>query len=253
LVILDKLETVSINTVIADGTVVGQGGRIVANIKTPSFPDFVRHTVHLKRPPTPRDLTIHAKTSGKSARVRAIGVNPTTIQTKSLESEAPVKNSEVKANPDDDVLKISVFERHQSTGNIGTAFVKGFGLKEGAVASTVAHDSHNLVVAGANDQDMIVAAKLLIESDGGMVAVRDGKAIAHVPLPIAGLMSDLSVEEVSNQVQDLNDAWHSLGSTLPSPYITLAFTSLSVIPELRITDKGLLDTVNFKFVNPVIE
>lgn len=252
MVILDKLETVSVNTVIADGIVVSQDGRLIAHIKTPSFPDLARHSVHLEEPPTTGDLTIHAKTAGNSARIRVIGVEPS-IQTKSLESEAPVKNGEVTANPDDDILKICVLERHQRTGNIGTAFVKGFGLKEGAVASTVAHDCHNLVVAGTNDEDMIAAAKLLIESEGGMVAVRGGKAIAHVPLPIAGLMSDLSIEVVSNQVQALKDAWHTLGSNLQSPYITLAFITLPVLPELRITDKGLLDTRNFKLVSPVIE
>jgi adenine deaminase len=253
MVILDRLNTVSVNTVIADGKIVTKDGRLVVRVAAPSYPDFVRHSVHMKQLPTPMDLTVRTKTSANFARVRVIGVSPTTIYTKNLESEAPVKNGGVMANPDDDVLKIAVFERHHATGNIGTAFVTGFGLKEGAVASTVAHDSHNLLVAGANDRDMIVAAKLLVDSDGGLAVVRDGRAIAHVPLPIAGLMSDKSIEVVSNQIRDLKEAWNSLGCNLPSPYITLAFTSLSVIPELRITDKGLLDTVNFKFVQPVIE
>jgi adenine deaminase len=100
---------------------------------------------------------------------------------------------------------------------------------------------------------MLAAARMLVECGGGMVVVKNRKPLAHVPLPIAGLMSDKSVEIVSNQVEDLNEAWSKLGCTLPSPYITLSFTSLSVIPQLRITDKGLLDTVRFKFLSPVIE
>lgn len=253
MVILDRLESVSVNTVIADGQVVSRDGRLLINIPTPTYPDYVRRSMHLKRLPTPDDLAIRGMTSHDSVRVRAIGVIPASIYTRHLVSEVPVKDGEAKANLDEDVLKIVVFERHKATGNVGKGFVKGFGLKEGAVASTVAHDSHNLVVAGTNNNDMLTAAKVLIEGNGGMVAVKDGKTLAHVPLPIAGLMSDRSVEVVSDQIQELKDAWNMLGSTLQSPHIAFSFTSLSVIPELRITDKGLLDTVNFKFVNPIIE
>jgi adenine deaminase len=250
--ILDRLETVSVNTVIANGQVVSREGRLVAGIPAPSYPDSARQSMHLKQLPSARDLAISVKASFGSVRVRVIGVIPASIYTRHLESEAPVKDGEVKVNLDDDVLKIAVFERHKATGNVGTAFVKGFELREGAVASTVAHDSHNLIVAGTNDHDMLIAAKVLVDSGGGMVVVNNGKTVAIVPLPIAGLMSDMSVEVVSSQIQELEDAWNRLGCTLPSPYITLSFTPLSVIPELRITDKGLLDTVNFKFVSPVI-
>jgi adenine deaminase len=185
-------------------------------------------------------------------RIRAIGVIPGSIYTRCLESEAPVRDGFVSANPDNDVLKIAVFERHKATGNIGLGFIQGLGLKEGAVGSTVGHDCHNLVVAGVRDNDMIMATKVLVDSGGGMVAVRDSRMLAHVPLPIAGLMSDRPVEEVSKQVEELKDVWKKLGSSLPSPHVALSFTTLSVIPELRITDKGLLDTVQFKFVDPII-
>jgi adenine deaminase len=252
MVLLNELETVSVDSVISDGRIVSQGGRVVVQIAAPSYPDFVRHSIHLKRSPSLEDLAVQTKTSDRFARVRAIGVSQTSLLTRHLESEAPVKDGGVMANPDDDLLKIAVFERHHATGNIGTAFVKGFGLKEGAVASTVAHDCHNLVVAGANDRDMLAAAKLLVDSDGGMVVVLNEKTIAHVPLPIAGLMSYSSIEVVAKQMQELEHAWSMLGCKFPAPHITLAFTSLSVIPELRITDKGLLDTVKFRFVSPVV-
>jgi adenine deaminase len=169
-----------------------------------------------------------------------------------VETEAPVKDGKAYPNPSTDLAKIAVLERHRASGNIGLGFVSGLGLKEGAVASTVGHDSHNLVVAGMDDQSMIQAVRVLAKSGGGMTAVRNGRVLSQVPLPVAGLMSDQSVEMVARQVEELKSAWRSLGSALPSPTITFAFTTLSVIPELRITDKGLLDTVHFKFVNPII-
>ena len=253
IVILDKLETVSVNTVIADGKVVSQNGKLTAHLPTPTYPEAVMQSMHLKRPPNLEDLAVRTKTKNDTVRVRAIGVLPTNILTHNLESEVPVNEGKALTNPREDVAKIAVFERHRGSGNVAVGFVKGLGLKEGAVASTVGHDCHNLVVAGMDDASMIAAANLLAQSGGGMVAVKDQKPLSHLPLPIAGLMSDKSVETVSRQMKELKDAWSRLGSKLPSPTITLAFTTLSVIPELRITDKGVLDTVQFKFVNPIIE
>jgi adenine deaminase len=251
--ILDSLDKVAVSTVIADGKVVYQNGKLVATFARPDYPDFVRKSMRTKRPPTISDMVIRTKASKGTVKVRAIGVMPTSIYTHQLEEDVPVVDGQALVNVDADVLKIAVFERHKATGNVGVGFVKGLEVKEGAVASTVGHDCHNLVVAGANERDMVSAANMLIESGGGLVVVKGQKSIANVPLPIAGLMSDKSVEVVSEQVEALKEAWHKLGSTLPSPYVTLAFTTLSVIPELRITDKGLLDAVNFKFVNTVIE
>ena len=253
MVILDDLERVKVNIVIADGKVVSRDGRLTANIPTPKFTKSVRKSVNLKRSPSVDDFTIKAKTSGSSAKIRAIGVMPTNIFTRHLETQAPVKDGKVLTKPEEDVAKIAVFERHQGSGNVGLGFIIGLGLNDGAVASTVGHDSHNLVVAGMDDQSMVEAARSLVQSGGGMVAVKKGKILSQLPLPIAGLMSDQSVQTVAKQMAELKNAWSKLGSTLPSPTITLAFTTLSVIPELRITDKGLLDTVQFKFVSPVIE
>jgi len=253
MVILDKLETVNVETVIADGKAVCRDGRVIARLPAPVFPRSARRSMHLKHQPRLNQLAIRPKTKSNSVKVRAIGVIPTSIFTRHLEAEVPVSAGVALTDPDRDVAKIAVFERHKVSGNVAVGFVKGLGLREGAVASTVAHDSHNLVVAGMVDRDMIAAADLLIRSEGGMIAVRDQKPLAQVPLPIAGLMSDKPVETVSKQIEQLKDAWSRLGSTLPSPTITLAFTTLSVIPELRITDKGLLDTVHFKFVSPIID
>jgi adenine deaminase len=177
---------------------------------------------------------------------------PTSIYTQNLEFEVPVRSGTAQANPEEDVAKIAVFERHKASGNVAVGFIKGLGIREGAVGSTIGHDSHNLVVAGMNDHDMIIASNLLIQSEGGMVVVRNQRSMAHVPLPIAGLMSEKPLEKVAKQIEDLKNAWSSLGSSLPSPIVTLAFTTLPVIPELRITDRGLLDTLRFKFLSPII-
>jgi adenine deaminase len=253
MLILDDLTKVTVNTVIANGQLVARNGKMISMIPPSSYPDFTRQTMHLKQLPTISDLAITTKVKQKAVRVRTIGVIPGSIYTRYLESEAPVLDGNVVADPDTDVLKIAVFERHKGTGNVGLGFINGLGVKQGSVASTVGHDSHNLVVAGTTDADMLAAAKVLIGSGGGMVAVRDQKVLAHLPLPIAGLMSDRTVETVSGQIEELKDAWSKLGSTLPSPYVALSFTTLSVIPELRITDKGLLDAVHFKFVSPIVE
>jgi len=253
MLILDNLTRVNVRSVIANGQVVAQNGRLTANIAPAKFPEFARNSMMLKSNPKFDDLTVRAKTTKGAAKVRAIGIIPASAYTKNLEAEAPVKDGKVLANIDEDILKIAVFERHKASGNKAVGFVKGFGIKEGAVASTVAHDSHNLVVAGATERDMLIATNELIKIRGGMIVVQNGKVLAHVPLPIAGLMSDKPVEIVSQQVQLLKEAWVKLGCTLPSPYMNLAMTTLTVIPELRITDKGLLDVVDFKFVSPTID
>jgi len=253
MVLLDDLQKVSVKTVIADGKIVAHNGKLMTSIPPPKLTKSVRKSMNVKRTPTVDDLTIKTKTSGSSVKIRVIGVMPTDIFTRHLETQAPVKDGKVTTKPDEDVAKIAVFERHKGSGNIGLGFITGFGLNDGAVASTVGHDSHNLVVAGMDDFSMVEAARSLIKSGGGMAVAQKGKILSHLPLPIAGLMSDQSVQTVAKQMTDLKNAWSKLGSTLPSPTITLAFATLSVIPELRITDMGLLDTVQFKFVSPVLE
>ena len=253
MLLLDDLNKVTVDTVIADGRVISRAGKLLIQIKPPTYPNRVKNSVRFKRPPTRNDLQMTSKITNGFVKVRAIGVLPASIQTKHLVLETSVEKNNVQVNLDEDLLKIAVFERHGITGNRSLGFVKGLGLMEGAVASTVAHDSHNLVVAGTNDDDMLLAVRTLVKSQGGLIAVRAGNVLAHLPLPIAGLMSDQPVESLSEKIEQLRSAWEILGSTLPSPYMALAFTTLSVIPELRITDKGLLDTVHFQFVKPVLE
>ncbi len=152
-------------------------------------------------------------------------------------------------SPERDLLKLAVVERHGQGSGVGIAFVSGFGLKDGAIASSVAHDSHNIVIAGANDADMRRAVEAIAEMQGGLVVVHGGEVRAALALPIAGLMSDRPLEEVRDAVDALHHAYHELGGELKDPFMQLAFLALPVIPTLKLTDKGLVDVERFEIVS----
>ena len=160
-----------------------------------------------------------------------------------------VKDGAVEADSAEDVMKLAVFERHHETGTKGLGFIRGFGFRKGAMAQTVSHDAHNLLVAGTNDADMALAANTLIECGGGMCAVADGKVLALVPLPIAGLMSDKPAEEVAAMVSRLDQAWKEMGCVINSPYMTMALMALACLPEIRLTNRGLVDCRTFQFTD----
>ena len=180
--------------------------------------------------------------------VRVIGVEAGQIVTRSLMVRAPVRDGRATADPDRDLAKAAVVERHKGTGRIGLGFVSGFGLRRGALASTHAHDAHNVVVVGVSDDDMAAAVNRLTEVGGGQVAVAGGRVVAELPCPIGGLLSDRPAEEVAAAAEHLEAAAHDLGATLPSPFMAMSFLALSVVPELKLTDRGLVDTVNFELV-----
>ena len=193
------------------------------------------------------DLKIPAQ-PGK--RLRVIGISETQLLTTKLHLEPTVRNGEAVSDTQRDILKAAVFERHHNTGNIGLGFAYGFGLKRGAIATTVGHDSHNLSVVGTNDEDMALAVNRLREIGGGQIIVSEGEVRATVPLPIAGLMSDRDAMAVNSQIKQLDFWLKELG--IPeefSTFMILAFMSLPVIPELRLTDRGLVDVVRFEHVD----
>jgi adenine deaminase len=159
-----------------------------------------------------------------------------------------VDGGHAAADPDRDLAKIAVVERHLATGRIGLGFVSGTGLRRGALASTVAHDAHNLVVVGMSDRDMAFAIERLAEIGGGIVAVDGLSVVAECPLPIAGLLSDAPLADVVEQSRACNDAAHGLGWTGATPFLTMSFLALSVIPHLKITDHGLVDVDRFQLV-----
>ncbi len=254
IVILDDLRSVSVDTVITDGRIVARNGKLLSEIKRSGYPKYATRSMHLRRPPARADLAIRSrKVVDGSVRIRVMGLEKSGATTRLLERESRVKNGEVQSDVEQDISKIAVFERHGITGGTGLGFVNGLEIKQGAAATTIAHDCHNLVVAGASDGDMILAAKTLIDSQGGMVIVKDNKVEQLVPLTIAGMISKEPIEVVSDQIEKLKEAWEHIGSSIPHPHVTLSITTLAVIPEVRITDKGLLDTVKFRFIAAVID
>src|ERR1700722_7155226 len=185
----------------------------------------------------------HTPAAGPATPV--IGIIPGKILTERLEANLPYREGRRYADPEHDLLKICVLERYGRNGNIGRGFVKGFGFPEGALASSVGHDSHNICVVGANDEDMAVAVNRLLTLGGGFVAVRGGQVLAELPLPFAGLMSLAPFENVQQDLRILRTAVHSMGCQLPEPFLLLAFLALPVIPHLKITDFGLVDVGRF--------
>ena len=207
-----------------------------------SAPQWMRDSVRVPK------LTAAAFAVRASGEVRVIGAEPGQIVTRALTATPPRRNGEAVADPGRDLAKVAVVERHRETGRVGLGFVAGFGLQRGALASTHAHDAHNVVVVGVDDGDMAVAVNRLGEVGGGQVAVADGKVVAELPCPIGGLLSDHPMEEVASRARSLDDAARELGATIPAPFMAMSFLALSVVPELKITDRGLLDTVRFELV-----
>ena len=246
LLVLPDLKTFKPDIVLKDGQVVAQDGKLAVEIPE-NDAIATRNSVNV-RWITMDDFKIQTEGDGVK-KVRALEVIPHQLITKSVMSDVKVVDGNAVSNVETDTLKICVIERHRATGNIGKGFVKGFNLKCGAIASTVAHDSHNMIVIGTNDFDMYTAAVALIKCQGGKVVVKNGEIISQLPLPIAGLMSDKEFDFVVEKCDELNKAAHSIGCKLEDPFMTMGFLSLPVIPELKITDKGVFDTNKFDFVD----
>jgi adenine deaminase len=214
-----------------------------------------------QRPPSPLPPTVHLDPDrldfaipATGSQMRAIGVIPDQLLTESLEVGATVRDGQAVADPGRDLLKMAVVERHRGTGRTGLGFVRGIGLREGAIASTVAHDHHNLVVIGVDDASMRTAARAVAAADGGLAVARGSEVLALLPLPIAGLMSDRPIKEVRDGMRALLAAAHDLGAKLRDPFMAMSFLALEVIPSLKLTDVGLVDVERLAvvplFLNP---
>jgi adenine deaminase len=221
-----------------------KAGRKVDEIPRSEVPEWVKHTVRID-PVGPERLRIDWP---DRAKARVIGLVPDQIVTESLVEEPTVRDGEAVADPARDLAKIVVVERHLATGRIGRGFVRGFGLERGALGSTVAHDAHNIVVVGMTDFDMSRAIERLAELGGGIVAVEDGEVLAELPLPVGGLLADLPLAEVIERSSACTDAAEQLGCRGSTPFLTMSFLALSVIPSLKITDQGLVDVDRFELV-----
>ncbi|PWL18656.1 adenine deaminase [Falsochrobactrum shanghaiense] len=239
LVVIDSLEGCHAQIVISAGRVVSE--ELFASRK--QIAPVGRNSMK-----APLVQASNFRSQSNSGRTRAIGIIPGKIITESLEFDLETGPHGVEPDLERDVVKIAVVERHGRNGNIATGFVHGFGLKAGAIASTVSHDSHNICVVGVSDEDIAVAVNRLGKIEGGFVVVRDGEVLAEMPLPIAGLMSIEPYEIVREQLRGLRHAAEELGSVLEEPFLQLAFVALPVIPHLKITDRGLVDVDRFEFV-----
>jgi len=236
LLVLEELERF-------EPAVVLKRGRRVGEIVRPAVPAWVRDSVRIERV-TPGTFAVPAE----GDRIRAIGLVPNQIVTDSLVVPPAIANGQLAADPARDLAKIAVVERHHATGRVAVGFVQGTGLQHGAIASTVAHDAHNVVVIGVRDDDMAAAVERLAELQGGIVAVRDGEVLAECPLPIAGLLSDRDAATVIAQGAACTSAAVALGWTGAAPFMTLSFLALSVVPSLKITDQGLVDVLDASIV-----
>lgn len=245
MVVFDDLEQFNVVTVFKDGRVVARGGK----------PTFEAER-DMALPPSTFNVSGFSvdrlRVTASAAAARVIGLVPGQIVTRSLLLKLPEREGLAVPDTGSDILKIAVVERHHGTGNVGVGFVSGFGITSGALASSFAHDSHNVIVVGASDEDMAAAVERVIGMGGGQVVVAGGKVTAEVALPIAGLMSPLSLEEVASGVAGLNGAAAKLGCSLGDPFMTMSFLALPVIPELKLTDRGLVDVGKFEIV-PLLE
>lgn len=243
LLVLEDLTEFKIAQVYRSGRLIAEDGKLIAPVESHGVLK-VRDSVNVDWNKV-SDLSIQAE--GKVVKI--IQVIPGQIVTKKVAEEALVTDGRVVADPARDILKIAVIERHHGTGSFSVALIRGFGLKRGAIAGTVAHDSHNIIVVGTNDADMLAAARQAAGMGGGLIAIDNGQVLARLPLPIAGLMSDKPIEEIRDKLEGIGRAAHEMGCTLENPFATLSFMALTPIPELKLTDQGLFDSLNFKFVS----
>jgi len=241
LVVFSDIKRPVIEQVYHRGILTAENGKIRPEIEFP--------TVAALPPAMHVDLQkIDFSIAAAKKHLRVIEIVPDQLITHQRIEKIPVKNNQAVSDLDRDLLKIAVVERHKGTGNIGKGFVKGFGLKHGALASSVAHDSHNIIIVGTSDEDMQAALEAVVKMGGGLVAVSGTRLLAAMALPVAGLMSLEPVRTVRDQFEILIGMAHDMGAVLKDPFMTLSFLALPVIPELKLSDKGLIDVNKFEMV-----
>ncbi len=254
IVLTPSLEKIKADTVIANGAVTARNGGLVAEIPEPDIPGFAKKTVNIKKIPEPVELVPKAPVRSGRVKVNVVGVQLGSALTKWLIEELDVVDGYIKADPLRDIVYAAVLDRHKATGSIGKGFIQGLGFKAGAIAQTIAHDTHNLIVAGNRPEDMVLAIRRIVELQGGIVIADKGEIIAELPLPVAGLMSDEEPVKVYNTYKGLiGRVREEYGLEFESFFMNLALVALPVIPELRITDKGLVDVARARLVPLIAE
>ena len=242
LMVLDDLKTMKAQSVYFNGQKVAENGQPLFSARHKNAGKLT-DSVNIK--PFRKNAL---KLESRGTTFPVIEVVPGQIITRKSELAVKTKQGEIVPDIENDILKLVVVERHHATGNIGVGLVKGFGLKQGALASSVAHDSHNIVVVGTCDEDILAAVEELKKMGGGLAAVSGGAVTGRQALPVAGLLSEKSLEEVVNGLDTLEKTVAGMGVTLPSPFSVLSFLALPVIPELRLTDRGIVDVLEFRII-----
>jgi adenine deaminase len=252
ILVLDDLEKVKIGVVLAKGKEIAKDGELIINLPRFPYPKWARQSVKLKRPLKASDFIL-AGNGLKQAEANVIGVIENHAPTKHLRLPVEIQDGQVRVDMQRDLAKIALVERHKRLGTVQVGLVQGFGLNVAcALASTVAHDSHHMIVVGTSEGDMALAANELARVGGGQIVVREGKVLGLVELPIAGLMSSESAQVVAKKAEKLLDGFKACGCQLNNPNMQLSLLALVVIPELRISDLGLVDVERFDFI-PVLE
>ena len=238
---------------VANGKLVAENGKMIDPVEVPEHKPVLLKTFHLKKKVEAADLVISAEKGATSAKMHIMRTLPWVPITEGGEAVLPVKNGYVNSDTAQDLLHIAVVERHHKTGNIGKAFIGGFGLNSGAMASSIGHDHHNIVVMGADPSEMAVAANRVAELNGGIVLVKNGKIVKEIPLPICGLLTDLDAWTLAEQRQQLLAAAAELGCQVADAFMFLSFVTLAAIPAFAVTDKGYVDVMTQQIIDPVLE
>jgi len=233
LVVFDRLEEIRPRLVMFDGSEVARDGKPRFE-SSADVPDTLLNSIHIA------DLSLEDLMPPAEDQMIAVGAIPGQIVTRKLDVRPKSESGRLVSDVERDLLKLVVVERHHATGRVGVGLVNGFGLREGALASSIAHDAHNIVAVGVRESDILQAIQAVVETQGGLAAVRDGEVLARLPLPIAGILSPEPLEEVTERYEQLEEIARSFGSGVPAPFGLLSFMALSVIPEARVTDRGLV-------------
>jgi len=250
LVLLNNLNDFKAEMVMIGGNVIYESGKFHHRLRKTQIPYYLLDSIKIEREMEPKDFEIKTKKDCKKALARVIGAIDGQITSEYLKSELNVEDGNVLRDLKNDILKIAVIDRYKPEGKCTTGFINSFCLKSGAVATSIAHDDHNILVVGVTDEDMALAVNEIIKMQGGLIVVNDGKVLAKVNLPIAGLMTNQGPVELRQDVFNLHKEAEKLGIGLHSPFMTLSFLCLPV-PELKIDTKGILDVYNDKYVNPI--
>jgi adenine deaminase len=253
LLVVDRFPNFNVTGVYRAGALVAAEGRLLEDPPPTEVPPAFTQTMRIDPACVAETSTYLQVPAGGGNRVHVIVMIPHQIVTGRDVATLPVVDGRLAADLSRDVLKVAVWERHTACGNVGVGFVRGFGLQRGAIGSSVAHDSHNIVVVGTNDADMLLAARTVGAMGGGQAAVADGQVLVQVPLEVAGLMSARPYEEMARLAHEEVAAAQALGCTLPNPFIAMSFVALPVIPSLKLTDFGLVDVEQFAVIPLVAE